>query len=430
MGCVEEPNVKGLKKAGGNWVDGDRFFDREVELEALSERVREGIHTLLTAQRRMGKTSLVRELLRRLADESSFETIFVDLEGAHDSADAVAEIAIQARSVRSVWSRIKSGFANFLDGIGDRVEALEVADVKVRLRAGIDAGNWRQRGDQIFAALALSEKPVVLAIDELPILINRLLKGQDYRITPDRREAADQFLSWLRKNGQTHRGRVSMIVSGSVGLEPILKQAGLSAQANIFSPFELRPWSQDISIKCLGLLAYTYGLGLSREVRCEMCRRLRCCVPHHVQQFFDHLHEHLRRNKRRIATLDDVGYVYEQDLLGVRGQIDLEHYESRLRMILGSESYKTALSLLTEAAVGDALLTWKSIKKYRAGYWSGSWDSVSIDDVLYTLEHDGYLAADPDGYRFVSGLLEDWWKARHGAYFIPIDKRRSKQRVE
>lgn len=422
--------MKGLKKAGGNWVDGDRFFDREVELEALCERVREGTHTLLTAQRRMGKTSLVRELLRRLADESSFETIFVDLEGAHDSADAVAEIAIQARSVRSVWSRIKSGFANFLEGIGDRVDALEVADVKVRLRAGIDAGNWRQRGDQIFAAFALSEKPVVLAIDELPILINRLLKGHDYRITPNRRKAADQFLSWLRKNGQAHPGRVSMIVSGSVGLEPILKQAGLSAQANIFSPFELRPWSREISIKCLEALACAYGLDLSLEVRWEMCRRLRCCVPHHVQQFFDHLHEHLRRNRGRVATLDDVGHVYEQDLLSVRGQIDLEHYESRLRMILGTESYKTALSPLTEAAVGDALLTWKSIEKYRGGHRSDSGDPAGNDDVLYTLEHDGYLAADSDGYRFVSGLLEDWWKARHGAYFIPIDKRKSKPRAE
>ena len=430
MGCVEEPKMKGLKKAGGNWVDGDRFFDREIELEALHERVREGTHTLLTAQRRMGKTSLVRELLRRLADESSFETIFVDLEGAFDPADAVAEIAIQARSVRSVWSRIKSGFANFLEGIGDRVEALEVADVKVRLRAGIDSGNWRQRGDQIFSAFALSEKPVVLAIDELPILINRLLKGHDYRITPDRRKAADQFLSWLRKNGQTHRGRVSMIVSGSVGLEPILKQAGLSAQANIFLPFELRPWSREISLKCLGALAFTCNLDLPREVRWEMCRRLRCCIPHHVQQFFDHLHEHLRRNRGRVATLADVGHVYEQDLLGVRGQIDLEHYESRLRMILGTESYKTALSLLTETAVGDALLTWKSIEKYRGAHRSVSGDSAGIDDVLYTLEHDGYLAAYSDGYRFVSGLLEDWWKARHGAYFIPIDERRSKQRAE
>ena len=46
----------GVRKAGSNWVDGERFFDREVELEILAERVREGTHTLLTAQRRMGKT--------------------------------------------------------------------------------------------------------------------------------------------------------------------------------------------------------------------------------------------------------------------------------------------------------------------------------------------------------------------------------------
>ena len=38
-----------LRKAGANWVEGDRFFDREAELEALAERVRDGIHTLLTA---------------------------------------------------------------------------------------------------------------------------------------------------------------------------------------------------------------------------------------------------------------------------------------------------------------------------------------------------------------------------------------------
>ena len=55
-----------LRKGGSNWVDGEKFFDRKAELEALEDRVREGTHTLLTAQRRMGKTSLVRELQRRL----------------------------------------------------------------------------------------------------------------------------------------------------------------------------------------------------------------------------------------------------------------------------------------------------------------------------------------------------------------------------
>ena len=413
-----------LRKAGANWVDGDRFFDREIELQALTERVRDGTHTLLTAQRRMGKTSLVRELLRRLEDEGEFATVFVDLEGANDAADAMAEIAIQAKPVQSAWDRIRDGFANHLKDIGGHIEEIGFADLKVKLRAGIDAGSWQRSGDQVFEALAANEKPVVLAIDELPILVNRMLKGQDYRLTPERREVADQFLSWLRRNGQTHRGRVCMIISGSIGLEPVLRQAGLSAQANIFSPFELHPWSQDISVRCLAALARSYDVDIPVDLQNEMCRRLRCCVPHHVQQFFDHLHEHLRRGGRTEATDTDVSQVYDRDLLGVRGQIDLEHYEGRLRMVLGPEGYRTALTLLTEAATNDGLLTERTVKLYRDSFPSSpDDDEVSIDDVLYSLEHDGYLERRVGGYRFVSGLLEDWWSARHGQSFKSITDR-------
>ena len=231
-----------LRKAGSSWAEGDRFFDRELELQVLAERVQDGTHTLLTAQRRMGKTSLVRELLRRLADEERFETIFTDLGDAADPADAIAEIGVQSRSAQGAWRRIKSGFADTLRKVSDRVDTLAVADVRVKLRAGIDAENWRQKGEEVFAALAEADQPVVLAIDELPILVNRLLKGSDHRITPERRQAVDEFLSWLRKNAQTHQGRICMILSGSVSLEPILRQAGLSAHANIYSPFDLKPW--------------------------------------------------------------------------------------------------------------------------------------------------------------------------------------------
>ena len=134
--------MKVLKKGGSNWVEGEKFFNREFELEALEARVREGTHTLLTAQRRMGKTSLVRELLRRLGKTNDFDTVFVDLETAMNPADAVAELGIQAKSVQDAWGRIKANFANALKGLGDRIDESSIADLKVNLRAGIDAGNW------------------------------------------------------------------------------------------------------------------------------------------------------------------------------------------------------------------------------------------------------------------------------------------------
>ena len=418
-----------LRKAGANWVEGDRFFDREPDLAALAERVRDGTHTLVTAQRRMGKTSLVRELLRRLKEHGKFETVFIDVEGAETASDAIAEIGAGSMPVQGAWRRIVAGFDNVLRGAGDRIDELSVADIRVKLRAGIDAGNWRRRGDEVFAALAGNDRPVVLAIDELPILVDRLLRGGGESVAPEGIPAADAFLSWLRKNGQEHRDRVILILSGSISLEPILRRAGLSAQANIYSPYDLKPWDGETAGNCLGALAEAYGLDLPVAVRSDMCRRLRCPIPHHVQLFFECLHEYLRRAGRSAASLDDVERVYRDDMLGARGQMDLDHYETRLKSTLANRGYRMALDLLTEAAVGGGFLPDDAVGLYREYFEArnaeAKRDVIAVEEVLRQLEHDGYLERRDEGFRFVSGLLEDWWNARHGRYFVPIARRRT-----
>ncbi len=413
-----------LKKAGGNWVDGENFFNREAELEALIERIEEGRrHTLLTAQRRMGKTSLIREALRCLEKTGEFATLFVDLEAAQDPMDAIAEIATRTRAVQGIWSRVKSGFINFLRQ--GPIDKLGISQLQVSLRAGVDKGNWKQKGDAIFAAMDKHNKPVVLALDELPLLINRLLKGSDYRITPDRMKAVDEFMSWLRKVGQAHRN-IRMIVFGSIGLEPTLRTAGLSAQANIFTPLELGPWDEDTASRCLEALANNYEIKLSPALRREMCRKLRCCIPHHIQQFFDYLHEDLRRAGKSEATHEDIERVYSNHMLGIRGRIDLEHYEGRLRMALGDGDYRIAMEVLTEAAVNSGYLDHASIEGYMRYYHTPEREGKGfILNMLRMLEHDGYLSKETGGYRFVSGLLEDWWRAQNGSHFRPISARLS-----
>ena len=420
-----------IRKGGSNWVDGENFFDRKAELEALEERVREGTHTLLTAQRRMGKTSLVRELQRRLCKTGDFDVVFVDLEAASDPADAIAEIGVQAKSVRTAWDRIRNSFANLLRSAGDRIEELSVADLKVKLRAGIDAGNWSQRGDAVLAALAESGRPVVLVIDELPILVNRLLKDRTGRVTPEGKREADAFLSWLRKMGQAHRHGVTLILSGSISLEPLLEQAGLSAHANIFLPYDLKPWSEETAVSCLEALAGSYEVGLPLEARRHMCRRLRCCIPHNVQMFFDSMHDHLRRSGQKDGSREDVDWVYEREMQGVRGQVDLQHYEGRLEMVLGRMGYTVALEILAAAAVNGNLAA-ETVDRYRSHFSMrdvhDGGGAPAVDDVLHVLQHDGYLELADGGYRFVSGLLEDWWRRRYRQSFVSVFDRQRRER--
>ena len=339
-----------------------------------------------------------------------------------DQADAVAEMATQARPLQGVRRRMTSLLRNSVRDVRDNIEELSISEIRVRLRAGLDAGSWQRIGDQVFEALAANDRPVVLAIDELPILVNRLLKGHEYRVTPERLAATDAFMGWLRRCCQIHRGRVCLIISGSVGLEPVLSQAGLSAHANVYTTLDLRPWSHDVAVECLAALARGYGIRLPDEIRREMCRRLRCCVPHHVQLFFLLLYEHLVRDQRNEATLDDVERVYRRDLLSVRGQAGLVHYEERLRMVLGDVGYTESLGLLSEAVANGGLLTRQVIELYRSEP-AGAGDGDSVANVLYVLQHDGYLEESEGGYAFVSGLLEDWWRARHGQGFTSITDR-------
>ena len=408
-----------MNKAGGNWVQGNSFFDRQSEVEELSERVRAGSHTLVVGPRRMGKTSLVRETLRRLEEKGKCTTFFVDIEGAEDPADAIVAIAAECRSATGVWSRFSKAIRNVVP-----VGELQYKDFKIRLRAQIHSRNWKKQGDAIFQALAGQEKPCVLAIDELPLLVRRLLTQGTDDITEEGRSATDVFLSWLRQHGQSHRSNVTIVVSGSVSIEPILQQAGLTAHMNIFQPLSLDAWDENTSSQCLAALAESYSIDLPQEVRQSMCRRLRHCVPHHVQQFFDHMLTHLRRSSRRLATLEDVQTVYKRDMLGPRGQADLPHYESRLKLVLSDPDYHIAMEILTEAAISDGFIANDALLRYKLYYADGGQRTdFAVENILNLLAHDGYLSRTSEGYRYISGLLEDWWRLRYGGTFVPIMKR-------
>ena len=167
-----------LKKTVGNWVDGDRFFDRESDIGALREHVSEGTHTLLVAQRRMGKTSLVRELLRRLNGSPGVETAFVDLEDARDPADAIVQISLASRHLQSIPRRARELTEAVLRRFGNVQLAAQYEEMRFQLRAEINSGTWKSKGDRLLRDLTRGDGTVVLAMDELSILVNRILKGR------------------------------------------------------------------------------------------------------------------------------------------------------------------------------------------------------------------------------------------------------------
>lgn len=405
-----------MTSSTGRWVSGDNFFNRERELQILEIRVRDRNHILLTGQRRMGKTSIVQELGQRLEAEG-WLFLFADVERANCAEDAIADIAQAVHPVRPIASRFVTGMKRWLD---DNIEEINAYEFRVKIRAGLDAGSWRRYGEQLLRDCAVQDKPVLLVIDELPILLNRMLEGDNGA------RLVDEFLSWLRGVLQgIGDGSLVLIVSGSIGLTPLVNRLGIPDRINHLEPFRLGPWDRDISIECFQRLAESYKLRVEDGVANAVYNALGVGIPHHVQSFFARLRDHAIIQRRDQVKVEDVEVVYRTGLLGPSGQNDLVHYETRLKEALEDESHTIAMEILAEAATQDVFTT----RAHRCLEWlySRVVDDVQgrIADTLEILIHDGYLENDDDGYRFPSRLLKDWWAARFRDHHIPLENRHS-----
>jgi len=417
---------KKLLRACGNWVDGERFWDREAEMELFVEYLEEGANILLTAQRRIGKTSLMREVGRRLSGR--YECLHIDLEAAQSAEDAVVEMAIAARGHRNLWEKTGGVFSSIWSVLADRVDSIGAADMKIKLRSGLSKGDWQIKGDRVFEALAGSDKPVVLFFDEVPVMVNKILKRKDFKITGERIIEADKFMSWLRSNTQKHLGKLRMVFTGSIGFEPVLRQAGLSATINHLKAFELTPWSEETAVECLAALASQYEVTFEEGVKEYMVEKLGCCIPHYVQMYFDYVYEYGRKRGEMNCNKGDAKEVYKRSMLSTRGHVELSHYEERLKQVLGSEILPFVFDLLTETAI-EGFLSHEAIEilcREHKGRFGERDEGEVLREVLGVLEHDGYFKMVSKGYVFESKLLRDWWERRFSEFYKPVRKRKGR----
>ena len=219
----------------GNWVAGERFWGREKELERLLELLAEGANVSIIAQRRIGKTSLMREAGNRLPAE--YLVLHIDLQDAKDAADMVVKLVMATQPHARLWIKTTAVFANILQSVRDNIESISAYEMGIQLRAGLSGSTWQEKGTQMLSELSKTGRPVVLFVDELPLLVNRMMEDANNGKT-----AVHALLTWLRGQALAHAGHIRMVFAGSIGLEPVLGRAGLSADINHLTPFLLDPW--------------------------------------------------------------------------------------------------------------------------------------------------------------------------------------------
>ncbi|MCH7414060.1 ATP-binding protein [Belliella sp. R4-6] len=143
------------------------FCDREDDLIALQEHIKNGRNVVLYAWRRLGKSALVHRFFEELEGSGDYETLYVDFLGAISMEDAVKELS---SAVFERFGKNKSGInatiQKLISSIGATISFDPISGTPT-LNLGLSpSGNEEQSLHALGEFLDQRKKRVVVAIDE------------------------------------------------------------------------------------------------------------------------------------------------------------------------------------------------------------------------------------------------------------------------
>lgn len=400
-----------MRNVIGQAVVGDDLYGRDYDLARLWETLEQGEHILMLAPRRVGKTSLMLELRR--APRESWNVIYVDVEQGDGPADFVAAVLAALAADHRYRSRFEAiPFSGVVKDILGHLQSVNVdIDVlRVELKAAIGR-EWGHAADQLQARLASlpdASANLLIIIDELPLLLSRMLR------TAERKHDAEMLLSRLRhwRQAPELRSKVRTLVGGSIGLEGVLRRAGLSGLINDLAPFHLDSWDRPTAAEFLKVLGNGCDFRLDDGAIARILDLLRDPVPYHVQLFFSTLRDACRREPSRVSP-EMIERCFEERLAGASGTAYLDHYAERLEIAFDQREHETARDILGRACRREDGARFAELEDLRQR------SEQTYLSVLRDLEADGYVKHEGSRLKFRSNLLRKWWRKYHDRGVAP-----------
>ena len=356
------------------------------ELIARLWQILETQSVVLSAERRMGKTSIVRKMEADPPD--GVIAIYHDLEPIRHPLEFVEVVFHDVEGYLSKKNRL----ANHARQVLTQLEGAEIKGI-VKFPSAV-APHWKSLLAGTMEDLVEQQQGADLVFfwDELPLML--------YNIKKDHSEAlASELLDTLRALRQTHPA-LRMVYTGSIGLHHVL--TGLRAGGYVNDP------TNDMLHEDVPPLAPDAARSLAENLIAG--ERLRCADPATVAAtiatqvdnipFF--IHHVVRRLTAQVSAAIDpatVADVVNNTLVDPQDAWHLAYYRERLDQYYAAELRPIALGLLDILAAEAAPMPFQQVNNRLLSQMAVH-DSEQVRDVLILLQRDHYLVQDPSSRRY------------------------------
>jgi hypothetical protein len=356
---------------------------------------------VLGAERRMGKTQIVRKMTHEAP--GGILAIYRELENVVSPAEFVERILDDVQAYLPQHLRAKGWLRELWGSLGgaELGGLFKIPEAKT--------SDWKRFLEQTLAGLVSGKSGRLSSSGtRCPLMLDNIKRraGED---------TAMEVLDTLRGLRQTHP-KLRMVFTGSIGLHHVvtsLKRSGYAnAPTNDMHIEEVLPLAPDDA----GYLAEQLLIGEDIEVipvadRALVARRI-ADVTDRVPFFIHHLVGALRTT-RRVESPADVDGAMDRLLDKPQDPMQLSYYRERIDKYYRPEERPLALGLLDALAVEANPLPFEDVfNRLKARLATEDRDAALA--MLTLLQRDHYLLRERGAYRFQFPLIARTWRRQRG----------------
>ena len=363
----------------GSEVSGDSFFNREKEFITFQRRLNSTKHIVISQIRRTGKTSFLKEFIKR---NDELPIIYIIIQGSQNESQFYREIYKKVVE-QSRGKKIQ----HFLQERWNTIAEMSPQNPYVSLGkiSGVNDEQIKKYLKHVF-----QKKHFTLFIDEFP----------DFILTLKKKGILEPFLARFRdfRNECTN---LHTVLTGSINLFRTVSKLGFSDKLNEYRTLNFPLFNKDNSLLLFRCLLFSIDYELDRKSQEYLLPYIEDGMPYFIQLLADEIQKLSPENK--IIDFEILGKAiqnfYEQEEFG------LEEFHNRLKKYLKEENLEKPSKIILSHLSHDKL-SFDDLFSYIDEYLT----KERLDELLNRLEDEAYIKKDGDEYSFLSKLMAGWWK--------------------
>ena len=372
-------------------VEGEDFFGREKEIRKANRLLDSNHSLLLSAPRRIGKSSLAKRLIEE-KKQQGWKCVYIDLEET-TTEEGFLRLVIEAFKKNGIWKQLTEGMSKGLVSVLDRIEKVTIGGV-----VDFNIGKREEQEDlyKNLKELIKHDEDTFIVVDELTLFLGILNKSENGA------EKVAFILNWLRSLRQVSKTNVRWLFCGSVGLRNFTTAMNLGFTINDLMEFGLGELTREEAEGLLLGLCKSEDMEMSEELINYTLDKLHWNIPYFIQVIFSKLAEEYEDEVTKESI--DIAYnkLCSENYLSTWSErlSEYREYEVPARQIL--KALSTQSVGLERDAMLNILMTGQDASKVEEV-------DYILSKVLEMLENDGYILKMDSIRTFRSPLLRDYW---------------------